>query len=386
MTWPGETELDLRFGVKIYDNDWFLRHRLSAEQTADLLAEWGATYVIAQSKFLPMPNSAVTSSVAAEDRLAYEALDDVAFRKLLADRGIAYFACLNICFDPDFSDGNPELLGTDQWGGKSTQQDWYVGMPPDREENLAHKIGLLEKGVAALQPDAVHLGFIRWPGFWETWLDGDDRRVKPEYCFSAQTVERFNRETGRSVPTPDPTAAAAVLMGAERDAWTRWKCERTVSAIARIRKALEPVKSGLQYSINTLPFFRSDFGNAVEEVFGQNMSMLASVVDVFEVMAYHQILAKPETWPAAVATDIIERSGQKAICTLQGQALYLDGMHAGRGRSADITADEFGRALDALAVSPVEGVCVFTFSDLLDLRRTEKGGRMIEALKRFRRD
>lgn len=110
--------MDLRFGVKIYDNDWFLRHRLSAEQTADLLAEWGATYVIAQSKFLPMPNSAVTSSVAAEDRLAYEALDDVAFRKLLADRGIAYFACLNICFDPDFSDANPGLLGTDQWGAR----------------------------------------------------------------------------------------------------------------------------------------------------------------------------------------------------------------------------------------------------------------------------
>lgn len=125
--------------------------------------------------------------------------------------------------------------------------------------------------------------------------------------------------------------------------------------------------------INTLPFFRSDFGNAVEEVFGQNMSMLASVVDVFEVMAYHQILAKPATWPAAVATDIIQRSGQKAICTLQGQALYLDGMHAGRGRSTDISADEFGRALDALAASPVEGVCVFTFSDLLDLRQTEKG-------------
>lgn len=376
--------MDLRFGVKIYDNDWFLRHRLSPEQTADLLADWGATYVIAQSKYLPMPNSAVTSSVNAADRIAYEALDDVKFRSLLAERGISYLACLNICFDPDFSDAHPELLGIDQWGERGVRQDWYVGMPPDREVNLAHKIGLLEKGVATLRPDAVHLGFIRWPGFWETWLEGDDRSKKPEYCFSRETIERFNLDTARDVPTSDPAGASAIIFNEHRDAWTRWKCARTVQVIARIREALAPIRSGLQYSINTLPLFRADFDNAVEEVFGQDMSMLASVVDVFEVMAYHQILAKPATWPAEVASDIIRRSGQKAICTLQGNALYLEGMHADRGRTGEITAKEFGRALDSLAPSPVEGVCVFTFTDLLDLRETEKGRIMIEALKNFR--
>ena len=53
--------MNLNRGVKIYDNDWFLRHGLSAEQTADLLASWGIPYLIAHSKLLPMPNSAVTS-------------------------------------------------------------------------------------------------------------------------------------------------------------------------------------------------------------------------------------------------------------------------------------------------------------------------------------
>ncbi|MBB3977712.1 hypothetical protein GGQ64_002918 [Rhizobium azooxidifex] len=147
---------------------------------------------------------------------------------------------------------------------------------------------------------------------------------------------------------------------------------------------MAPIKGGLQYSINTLPFFRSDFGNAVEEVFGQNAAMLASVVDVFEVMAYHQILGRSENWPAEVATDIINRSGQKAICTLQAKALYLEGMHAGRGRSFDISAPEFALALAAMEQSPVEGACVFTFTDLLDMRETAKGKAMLAALKSFR--
>lgn len=376
--------MDLRRGVKIYDNDWFLRHGLSVEQAADLLSEWGITYVIAQSKYLPMPNSAVTSAVTDADRRAYEALDDVAFRKTLAERGIAYFAVLNICFDPGFSDAHPDQLGVDQWGRPGVQQDWYVGMPPVREANLAHKIGLLERGVAVLQPDAIHLGFIRWPGFWETWLDGDDRAHKPEYCFSTDTVARFNADSGLDVPTVNAVKAARLLRSTHRDAWTAWKCDQTVKAIARIRNALAPIKAGLQYSINTLPFFRTDFDNAVEEVFGQDVAKLASVVDIFEVMAYHQILAKPATWPAAVSTDIVKRSGQKAICTLQAQALYLDGMHAGRGRTMDIPAEEFAAALTAMESAPIEGACVFTFTDLLDQRDRAKGHAMIAALRSFR--
>lgn len=378
------TTLDLRRGVKIYDNDWFLRHRLSAEQTADLLHEWGMTYVIAQSKYLPMSNNAVASTVTAADRAAYEALDDVAFRKLLKERGIAYFACLNIGFDTAFSSAHPELLGTDQWGKPGLQQDWYVGMPPDRRANLEQKIDLLRRGVEVLQPDAVHLGFIRWPGFWETWLPGDRRADKPEYCFSVGTVSRFNRDTGSDVPVGGPVRSAERIFTSHRAAWTEWKCRQVVAAIAEIRAALALVKDGLQYSINTLPFFRSDFDNAVEEVFGQNVEMLASVVDVFEVMAYHQILARPTDWPAAVATDIVERSGRRAICTLQGQALYLDGMHKGRGRQAEISAGDFASALEALETAPVEGVCIFTFTDLLDLRDGAKGKAMLSALKRYR--
>lgn len=377
--------LNLRLGVKIYDNDWYLRHRLTAVEAADLLSDWGVTYVIAQSKLLPMSDNAVSSSVSDEDRAAYESLDDVAFRELIRERGIAYFACLNICFDTSFSASHPELAAIDQHGQPIRQQDWYIGQAPDRQDNLGHKINLLKKAVTELRPDAIHLGFIRWPGFWETWLEGDDRTDKPEYCFSAHTVGMFNRDTGNLVPSDNPVMSAAVLMNELRAQWTDWKCSQTVKAIAQIRQSLEPLQSGLQYSINTLPFFREDFGNAVEEVFGQNIARLSSVVDIFEVMAYHQILARPPEWPAAVAQDILSRSGKRAICTLQAKALYLEGMHAGRRRATVITPEEIKAALGGLASTQLDGVCVFTFTDLLDMRDTADGKAMIAHFRNFRR-
>jgi len=66
--------LNLRLGMKIYDNDWFLRYRLSPEAAADALSQMGATFVIAQSRFLPMRDSAVQSDVRDGQAADYAAL------------------------------------------------------------------------------------------------------------------------------------------------------------------------------------------------------------------------------------------------------------------------------------------------------------------------
>ena len=55
--------LDPRVGMKIYDNVWYLRHRLEPEEAADILAGMGVTYVMAQSKTLPMQDTAIESEV-----------------------------------------------------------------------------------------------------------------------------------------------------------------------------------------------------------------------------------------------------------------------------------------------------------------------------------
>jgi hypothetical protein len=101
-------------------------------------------------------------------------------------------------------------------------------------------------------------------------------------------------------------------------------------------------------------------------------------------MAYHQILRRDADWPAAIGSDIRRRSGKTTVCTIQGGALYLDGMHAGRGRSPVITTEEFLHAVDGVERSEADGICVFTFTDFLDMRNTADGRRRIERLKRFR--
>jgi hypothetical protein len=375
--------LNLTVGMKIYDNAWFLRHHLEPEAAADLLQSMGVTFVIAQSRFLPMHDSAVESAVRQEDAARYAALDDVAFRRALAVRGVGYFACLNIGFDPAFATAHPELLPIDQFGRQEAMEDWYIGLPPDRTLNLAHKISLLGEAVRQLSPDGVHLGFMRWPGFWETWLPETDRAAMPDYCYASETLGRFSKETGLNVPSADAPAAARYIAKHHKKEWRDWKCAVTMSAISEIRAAVLAIKPDLLIAINTLPFFRTDFDDAVTEVFGQDVARLKEVVDVFEVMAYHQILRRNALWPAAVAADIKARSGGTVVCTFQAKALYLDGLHAGRGRAHRLDSEEFTTAVDAVERTPIDGLCVFTFSDLLEMRDSEDGRRMIDRLRRF---
>ena len=376
--------IDLRSGIKIYDNDWFIRFGWEPEQLADYLVSLNLSYVIAQSRFLPMDNSAVQSSVTAADRARYAKLDDVALRNLLRERGIAYIAVENICFDPTYAAEHPEDLPIDQFGVRHQQVDWYVGVPPDRKANIAQKAERLKAAVDALDPDGVHLGFIRWPGFWETWLPGESRSDKPEYCFDPQTIAAFNDFAGLAL---DPEAGhlnAPAIFSEHRADWTRYKCETTREAIRSIRAVVEAGRVPVPVSINTVPMFQEDFGHAVTEVFGQDWTVLRDVVDTFEVMTYHQIVRQDAAWPAAVAEHIRKVSGQAAIATVQASPLYLEGMHTGMGRNPTLDAEEFSRMLDPLETAEIEGICVFTLTELMNRMDSEDGRAIGERLSGFR--
>jgi hypothetical protein len=374
-----------RVGMKIYDNVWYIKYRLEPEQAADILAAMGVTYVMAQSRLLPMQDTAISSEVSAEDAARLATLDDRKFRDALATRGIAYFASLNIGFDPNFIAAHPELLPIDQFGRREEKTDWYIGLPPDREANIDHKATMLEAAVRALEPDGVHLGFIRWPGFWEIWLPDVSRIEMPEYCYGAETLTRFNAATGNDLRTNDPIAAARLIAANHREQWRDWKCEITNRAVGTIRKRITAIKPDIKIAINTLPFFREDFGNVGEEVFGQSPSRLPEVADVFEVMGYHQILARDASWPAAIAADVKRRSQSTTVCTIQGSALYLEGMHANRGRKLTISTDEFIDIVDKIEATDVDGLCVFTFTDFLEMRGNADGQSRIDRLKNFRK-
>lgn len=370
-------------GVKVYSTDWYLAHGMDYEEAADRLVEQGFTFVIAQNRYLPMADSAVKSEVTPEQAERYREYDDRAFVRALQSRGLRYFAACNMFFDTATLAEHPDALPIDAQGRPAEMIDWYLGVSPTHEGYLRAKLDQITEASRELQPDGLFLGFTRFPGFWELWLPDDRRADFPEYCFSDRSIAAFEAHTGTRVPEGDTSTRAAWIRREAYDAFVAWKGDVVRDVVARARRAVQTERPGAAIMLNTLPFRRDDFERAGLEVFAQDWRKLADVVDIFELMTYHQILARDTRWIRSVVEDFKATVPNEAYCTLQADPLYLDGMHAARNRSATLDATEFERAVAEVGASPADGVVVFTWSDFL--RQATSGDmRRIDALRRYR--
>lgn len=361
----GERDPAYALGMKIYDNDWFLHFGLDYDEAAALLADWGVTFVLTQSRLLPMPDTAVKSEVPPALLERYRSYDDRRFRDALARRNIKYVASCLMMFDPDALAANPSWNAIDAQGRTQAKIDWYIGIPPNRAAHVAGKIAKIEAAVRALEPDGLHLGFMRWPGFWELWMPQHRRSDFPEYSFDTATLGAFEAATGVSLPSHDAAAASAWVDANARETWVDWKCRVTVDVVRQVRDAARAIKPDVQMVLNTLPFGLADHGNAAATVFGQRFEDLSTVIDVYEVMAYHQILKRPVDWPALIGTEVKQRTGRTTVCTLQAAPLYLGGVHAHEGRATTLDAAELAIMSDHVARSPVDGQVFFLWTDFL---------------------
>mgnify|MGYP001049365498 FL=1 len=138
------------------------------------------------------------------------------------------------------------------------------------------------------------------------------------------------------------------------------------SDLKDIRARIREINPDAQVVLNTVPFDAEHYSQNGRKIFGQDPNLLAKYVDIFEVMGYHQILKQPVSWIAQAGRYFKEATGKKVVCTVQAKPLYLEGMHAGKGRAESITPEEFSMALNEIRQSGLDGVVVFTWSDFLE--------------------
>jgi hypothetical protein len=351
--------------MKIYDLDWFIKYNLSYQEAAKLLREWGVTSVLVRTRLLNKLEGAIPSKNSVDEVPGMKAYDDRKLRDALAREGIEYWLTVRTFYEPKAIEEDPSLLPTGSDGKPMEKIDWYVGIAPSMEKFVTYQTSIIEREIKELEPDGIFLSFTRWPGFWELWMPDSRRQDFPEYSYDRHTLDRFVNETGVNLQARDPAAAAAWIEEKARERWTKWKCQVVVDVIRKVKETCQNTQPGIQIMLNTLPFSAGDFDGAREKVFGQHIETLADVVDVFEVMTYHQILRRPTSWIPQAGEEVKRRAGCKTLCTIQSNPIYLDGIYAKDKRSSSLDHEEFADAVSAVSNSSVDGIVVFVWSDLL---------------------
>jgi len=374
------------FAMKVYDLQWFTTFGMGYDQAAEALAADGFDTVLTQNRIDPLPNSGVDQRAYLArhgDRLA--TYDDGAWVAALRRAGLRVIQTSAVFFDPPALARFPDARPVDADGRAHTTIDWYVGVCPTHEGHVTEKVAKLQRVAAELSPNGMFLQFIRYPGFWENWTWSPDYRFSnaDRFCFCDRCRAAFAREVGVALAAGDVATQAARILADHADAWTAWRCRRIATVVAQIRAAVNEAQPGASVMLNTLPFPASDFGgrDVRREYAAQDLALLASGVERFELMTYFQILNRPVSWiaPAVADARLALPADREVVCTLQIDALYTEGIHGERRRAATVTAEEIAAAAFAALDAGVDGLVFYHWTDsLLDEAR---GGRKRAVLR-----
>jgi hypothetical protein len=368
--------------MKVYDFRWFMTYGMDYATAAAALREDGVDTVLTQNRIDPLPTSGVDQDLSGvADRIAH--YDDRAWGEALSDAGLRVYQTTATFFDPPALQEFPDARAVDANGNPERGFDWYLGVCPTHGGYLEAKIERLRRVVAELAPDGLFLSFTRYPGFWENWIPDYAFSAADRFCFCPRCRERFAADQSIELPEGDAAAQARFIFERHGPAWTAWRCARIVEAVARIVAAVRAERSDLRIMLNTLPFPAPDFGglDARREIAAQDVGGLAAWVDRFELMTYLQILRRPIDWLGPVVEDARRQlpPDRAVLCTLQAAPLYTEGVHAGRGRAADVTAEEIEAAARVALESGADGLVFYHWTDFL--QDEAEGGRKRRVLR-----
>jgi hypothetical protein len=291
--------------------------------------------------------------------------DDRRFRDALADVGIGYWVTVCTFFDPVAINRNEACRPIGANGQAMQQEDWYLGIAPSNTAYVREKTEKICQAVEALRPDGVFLSFTRWPGFWERWLPDKKSSQFTEYSYDQETLQQFMNYAKADLPSLEPAKAASWINSNKREVWNNYKCDTVYQVIRNIRSEIHKIQAKTPLMLNTLPFNDGGFDHALQNYFGQRTAQLCEVIDIFEVMTYHQILRQGVNWIGKMGSLVKAQTQKPVVCTLQMRPHYLDGMHKADHRAKEIPMSEMIDAARSVKQAELDGFVVFIWEFML---------------------
>jgi hypothetical protein len=354
--------------MKVYDYQWATSFGMDAATAAGELMRDGIDTVLMRNQIDPLPTSGVDQEGYLASGAPVLVSTDREWSDALRATGFRVYQTTALFFDPELLHSFPDARAVDANGDLNAWFDWYLGVCPTHEGYLEAKIDRLQRVVTELEPDGLFLSFTRYPGFWENWVPGYTFTNADRYCFCLRCRARFCEDLGIELPPGDAVTQARVILEEHGVVWTAWRARRIVAVIDRIAAAVRAGRPQIEIMLNTLAFPLSDFAglDARREVAAQDLGLLRGSVDRFELMTYLQILCRPDSWLEMVVADARRALPDRPLyCTLQVAPLYTDGIHAGRGRAEEITADDLDHSARAALDAGADGLVFYHWTDFL---------------------
>lgn len=195
--------------------------------------------------------------------------------------GLQVFAEFNSMHSAGFLKDHPDAAPIGPDGKPSSPPQGWQGVSPFHDGYRRERMQEFRRVLATYEIDGIWLDYHHAHASWER-----DEPDLPDTDFSPTALRLFTRQTGLRLPT-DTVAAAALLLGAHRDAWTKFRCDAFTDWVREYRAVLNEVRPGALLGTFHCPWSPEDYDGAIRHKLAVDLAAQAPFLDVFSIMPYH---------------------------------------------------------------------------------------------------
>ncbi len=273
--------------------------------------------------------------------------------------GLKVFAEFNSMHFADYLKDHPDAapIGTD--GRPSPPPHDWQGVSPFHVGYRKNRMDEFRRVLETFNIDGVWLDYHHAHASWER-----DEPAMPDTDFSPVALDQFTKKTGIELPVDIP-AAAKLLLGPHRNAWTQFRCDVFTDWVREYREILDAVRPKALLGTFHCPWSPEDFDGAIRHKLAIDLPAQAKYIDVFSIMPYHARFGHQKD-PAWIARQT-QRLGE--LLNLKGapdekQKIWPIVQLADWGPT--IQAEQVAQILDYGTRLPATGIMVFHWSGLSD--------------------
>lgn len=269
--------------------------------------------------------------------------------------GLKVFAEFNSMHFAGYLKDHPDAAPIGSDGRPSPPPHDWQGVSPFHLGYRKNRMDEFRRVLETFDIDGIWLDYHHAHASWER-----DEPVMPDTDFSPGALEQFTKKTGIKLPVDVP-AAAQLLLGQQRDAWTQFRCDVFTDWVRDYREIVDAVRPKALLGTFHCPWSPQDFDGAIRHKLSIDLPAQAKFIDVFSIMPYHARFGH-QTDPQWIArqTQSLGKLLNLSGAPDEKQKIWPIVQLADWGPTVD--AEQVPQVLDYGTRLPATGVMVFHWS------------------------
>lgn len=195
--------------------------------------------------------------------------------------GLKVYAEFNSMHAAPYLKDHPDAAPIGPDGKPSPPPQGWQGVSPFHEGYRRNRMDEFRRVLTTFDIDGIWLDYHHAHASWER-AEPD----LPDTDFSPAALRLFREKTGIDLPADVP-AAARLLLGEHRDAWTDFRCEVFTDWVREYRELLDAVRPAALLGTFHCPWSPDEYDGAIRHKLAIDLPAQVPYLDVLSIMPYH---------------------------------------------------------------------------------------------------